>query len=50
MMSIIGGGASIFKLVGQSEDRVIEQGEGKKGEKEVGRHPRVVYHVAGISF
>lgn len=33
MASIIDGGASIFKLVRQSKDRVIEQGEGKKGRR-----------------
>lgn len=33
MASIIDGGVSIFKLVRQSEDRVIEQREGEKGRR-----------------
>lgn len=51
MASIIDGGVSIFKLVRQSEDRVIEQREGEKGGGGGGGwQARVVYHVARISF
>lgn len=45
--SITDGEASCFGT--QPGDQVIEQRE-EKGEKEVGRHPRAVYHVARISF
>lgn len=48
MAFIIDGRASIFKLVRQLEDRVIEQrGRGGGGG---GWQARVVYHVARISF
>lgn len=45
--SITDGGTTWFGR--QPEDQVIEQREEKR-EKEVGRYPRAVYHVARISF